>query len=107
MGINIARLDLVSIQLAVLCAESGSLSAAARRANCSVSTASLRLSALEAAVATQLFVRNHKGLRTTSEGGLFVQHAKTILAQIALLQMEMGHVCAARGTGFEVSQTSQ
>jgi DNA-binding transcriptional LysR family regulator len=90
MGINIARLDLVSIRLVVLCAELGSLSAAARRAHCSVSAASQRLSAIEKAVGATLFTRDHKGLRLTESGHLFVQHACVILRHLELLGKQVG-----------------
>ena len=50
MGTNLARYDLVSIRLAVVCAETGSLSEAARLLHMSLSGASHRLSSLEEAL---------------------------------------------------------
>jgi DNA-binding transcriptional LysR family regulator len=85
MNINIARLDLVSMRLAVLCAESGSLSAAAKRAHCSISAGSQRLSALESTLGRHLFVRDHRGLQLTEAGVLFVRHARVILDQLQAL----------------------
>lgn len=85
MDMNIARLDLVSIRLAVLCAESGSLSAAAKRAHCSVPAGSQRLSALEDALGKTLFVRDHRGLQPTKAGELLVHHAKIILGHLEML----------------------
>jgi len=76
---NLARFDLVSIRLAVYCAETGSLSAAARRSHMSLSRASHRLSALESSVGVQLFDRHCHGLRTTSAGEVFVSHGRMLM----------------------------
>lgn len=46
--INVARFDLVSIRLVVLCAEEGSLGTASKMANMTTSTASHRLACFEA-----------------------------------------------------------
>jgi DNA-binding transcriptional LysR family regulator len=80
MELNLARFDLVSIRLAVLCAELGSLSAAARKLHCSLSAGSYRLSMLEHSFGKPLFMRDRRGLHTTAAGELFVQHGKYILA---------------------------
>src|SRR4051794_9619551 len=90
MSFNIARFDFVSLQLVVLCAETGSLSAATRRAHCSISAGSLRLSAIERALARKLFLRDHRGLQITRDGEVFVLHARQILAQMELLKMQLG-----------------
>ncbi|OOG58000.1 LysR family transcriptional regulator [Polaromonas sp. C04] len=84
-ALNLARVDLVSIRLAVLCAELGSLSAASKRVPCSLSAGSLRLSALEKSLGTQLFTRDHRGLQTTQAGDLFVPHGRAILQHVALM----------------------
>jgi len=83
MGFNLARFDLVSIQLAVLCAELGSLSEAAWRVPCSLSTASYRLNKLEEAVGALLFTRLRQGMRVTPTGELFVRHGRAILEHVA------------------------
>jgi DNA-binding transcriptional LysR family regulator len=85
-SINLAGLDLSSIRLVVLCAEVGSLSATSHRAHCSISAASQRLSALEDAVDRKLFERNRRGVKLTSDGELFVRHAREILMQVDLLK---------------------
>lgn len=92
MDFNIARFDLVSMRLAVLCAESGSLSAASKRAHCSISAGSQRLSALEASLGKPLFIRDHRGLHLTNVGELFVGHAKLILHQLELLKAQVSAV---------------
>jgi DNA-binding transcriptional LysR family regulator len=90
MSFNIARFDLVSMQLVVFCAEAGSLSAAARLVHCSVSAGSQRLSAIEKALGRKLFVRDHRGLQLTSDGEVFVRHAREILAQLEILKKRLG-----------------
>lgn len=89
MDVNLARFDLVSIHLVVLCAELGSLSAASKRVPCSISTGSYRLSALEVALGKQLFTRDHRGLQTTAAGELFVQHGKKILEHVELMNRQL------------------
>ncbi|HYF19853.1 MAG TPA: LysR family transcriptional regulator [Ramlibacter sp.] len=92
MNFNLARFDLVTMRLAVLCAESGSLSAASKRAHCSISAGSQRLSALEATLGRPLFIRDHRGLRLTEVGELFVSHARLILDQLELLKAQVSAV---------------
>lgn len=82
---NLARFDLVSIRLAVLCVELGSLSRAARAANMSLSRASHRLTALEAAVGTTLFERNRLGMRATENGRVVALHGRTLLRTIDMM----------------------
>lgn len=106
MDINIARLDLVSIQLAVLCAELGSVSAASKRVHCTRSTSSYRLSALEETLGGRLFTRDHRGLRATNLGELFVQHGREILQQVAQLSRQVTLV-ARESRGCEFSQHSE
>ncbi len=89
MDFNIARFDLVTMRLAVLCAESGSLSAASKRAHCSISAGSQRLSALEATLGKPLFIRDHRGLHPTDAGELFVAHARVILNQLEVLKAQV------------------
>jgi DNA-binding transcriptional LysR family regulator len=104
MNFNIARFDLVTMRLAVLCAELGSLSAAAKRAHCSISAGSQRLSALETTLGSPLFVRDHRGVHLTDAGETFVKHAKLILHQVEMLnaQVAAGRSGYAEATGAEV-----
>ncbi|MES2999573.1 MAG: LysR family transcriptional regulator [Pseudomonadota bacterium] len=89
MDVNFARFDLVSIRLAVLCAELGSLSAASKRVHCSLSTGSYRLSALEDTFGKRLFTRDHRGLHATEAGELFVRHGRTILEHVELMNRQV------------------
>ncbi|AEF88679.1 regulatory protein LysR [Delftia sp. Cs1-4] len=91
MNANIAKFDLVSVRLAVLCADTKTLSAASKRACCSLSTASHRLTALEDAVGTQLFVRGRRGLKITESGEIFVRQARVILEHIHQLQTQFAY----------------
>ena len=93
---NLARFDIVSMRLVVLCAELGSLSAAARRVNCSLSAGSYRLTVLEHMLGVALFTRDHRGLHATQAGDIFVGHARAILEHVAQIDHCIRH---ARGTG--------
>lgn len=76
---NLARLDLVSIRLVLLCAQHGSLSHAAPYANLSLTGASHRLAALEDRLGTKLFDRGHRGLRLTASGSTFLSYARPLV----------------------------
>lgn len=91
---NLARLDLVSIRLVVLCADEGSLAAAAKRAHLSKSNASHRLATLEASVGQPVFLRTHKGVRTTPAGALLVAHGRAILGRIEQLNVQLANIGA-------------
>jgi DNA-binding transcriptional LysR family regulator len=78
-AINLARIDLASIRLVVLCAESGSLSAAARLAHVSVSGASHKVSCLEESLGAKLFERHRRGLRPTRHGQMVANSGRLML----------------------------
>lgn len=83
--VNLARFDLISIRLAIFCAETGSLSTAARRANMSLSRASYRLSTLEDCLGQRLFNRHPQGMELTRAGAVLVSHGQQLLRTIAQL----------------------
>jgi hypothetical protein len=87
LRMNLARFDLVTMRLVVLCAESGRLAAAARNAYMSKSTASHRLTELELSLGTPLFMRDHHGLHPTQAGLVFVKHSRSILSEMD----QLGH----------------
>ena len=89
MSINLARFDLVSIHLVVLCAQRGSLAAAAKLAHMSKSTASQRLTSLECSFGRQLFNRDHRGLHLTEAGVVFAECSEAILHEIRRLGMQL------------------
>lgn len=74
------RLEAMSIVLTVV--ETGSLSAAARRLNTPVATASRKISELEAHLRTKLFDRSARKLALTDAGSTYVAASKRILADV-------------------------
>jgi DNA-binding transcriptional LysR family regulator len=75
------RLECMSIVLAV--AEAGSLSAAARRLNTPVATASRKITEIEAHLRTKLFDRSARKLMLTDAGLSYVAALKRILADLS------------------------
>ena len=86
---NLARFDLVSIRLAVACAQSGSLTAAARDSHLALAAASRRLRELEDALGDTLFERHARGLLPTAAGRVFVKHGLTLLQTMEQLGAEL------------------
>ena len=86
---NLARFDLVSIRLAVACAQTGSLTAAARDAHLALAAASRRIRELESALGDTLFERHARGLRPTPAGRVFVKHGLTLLQAMEQLGGEL------------------
>ena len=86
---NLARFDLVSIRLAVACAQTGSLTAAARTANLALAAASRRIRELEDALGDPLFERHARGLLPTAAGRVFVRHGLTLLQTMEQLGSEL------------------
>jgi DNA-binding transcriptional LysR family regulator len=80
MEIPMDRLEAMSIVLAVV--ETGSLSAAARRLNTPVATASRKISDLEAHLRAKLFDRSGRRLALTDAGSTYVSASKRILADV-------------------------
>lgn len=88
-GVNASGLDLSSMRLALLCAELGSLSRAAKCANMSLSCASHRLSTLEELLRTRLFVRRYQGLAVTEAGAVVVAHARDMLDALCSMRIQL------------------
>jgi DNA-binding transcriptional LysR family regulator len=88
-GYNLARFDLVSIRLAVACAQGGSLTAAAAEAHLALAAASRRLRELEAAVGEPLFERHARGLTPTAAGRVFARHGLALLQALEQLGSEL------------------
>jgi DNA-binding transcriptional LysR family regulator len=86
---NLARFDLVSIRLAVGCAQTGSLTAAARGMHLALAAASRRLRELESALGTPLFERRSQGMSPTPAGLVFVRHGLALLHTIDQLGGEL------------------
>lgn len=86
---NLARFDMVSIQLAVACARTGSLTAAARDSHLALAAASRRIRDLETALGGPLFERHARGLTATPAGKIFAKHGLVLLQQMGLLGAEL------------------
>ena len=86
---NLARFDLVSIRLAVACAQTGSLTAAARDSHLALAAASRRIKELEGALGDSLFERHARGLLPTAAGRVFVKHGLTLLQTMEQLGSEL------------------
>lgn len=79
-AVNLARVDLITMKLATLCADLGSLSAAAARAHMSVSGASHRLAAFEGMLGCQIFERHHRGMLPTQHGLSVLERCRHIVS---------------------------
>lgn len=86
---NLSRFDFVSIRLAVLCAQTGNLTTAARECHLVLPAASRRIKDLEAAVGTALFERHSRGLKVTPAGQTFLRHGLTLLQDMQTLAREL------------------
>lgn len=86
---NLARFDLVSIRLAVACAQTGSLTAAARNSHLALAAASRRIRELENALGDILFERHTRGLLPTPAGRVFVKHGLALLQTMEQLGGEL------------------
>ena len=96
MRYNLARFDLVSVRLAVDCAQTGSLTAAARSSHLALAAASRRIRELEDALGDPLFERHARGLRPTPAGRVFVKHGLSLLLTMEQLGAELADL--RRGT---------
>jgi DNA-binding transcriptional LysR family regulator len=90
------RLDAMSLVLAI--AETGSLSAAARRQKTPLATVSRKVAELEAHLRTKLFNRSSRALVLTEAGRSYVAASKRILADVAEAErVASGEYAAPRG----------
>jgi DNA-binding transcriptional LysR family regulator len=89
MRYNLARFDFVSMRLVVLCAATGSLSAATSQMHLALAAGSRRLKEIEDAIEEKLFVRSPRGLNPTRAGQIFVKHTLELLSNIDHLADEL------------------
>lgn len=87
--LNWARLDLRTLRLAAVCAEAGSLTAAAPLCHLSVTAASGRLRRLEEALGGPLFLRSHAGLTPTCAGRQLARAMPAIVAALESMAREV------------------
>ncbi|MBU3654328.1 MAG: LysR family transcriptional regulator [Limnohabitans sp.] len=86
---NLSRLDLTSLRLALACARTGSLTAAAHELHLAPAAASRRVRELEATLGSELFERHARGLRVTSAGEVMVRHGLALLQHLERLGHEV------------------
>lgn len=86
---NLARFDLVTVRLAVACAQTGSLTGAAREAHLAIAAASRRIRELEDAIGSPLFERHARGLLPTAAGRVFMKHGLALLQTLEQLGGEI------------------
>lgn len=86
---NLSRLDLTSLRLALACARTGSLTSAAHELHLAPAAASRRLKELEATLGSVLFERHARGLRVTSAGEVVVRHGLALLQNLERLGHEV------------------
>ncbi|WP_102226044.1 LysR family transcriptional regulator [Acidimangrovimonas sediminis] len=96
------RLTLWAIEVFLVTAEEGTVSAAARRLGASVSGVSQQLSALESALGADLFDRSARPLRLTPAGELFRRRARTIAIEVAEARAELASGDLAGLTRFRL-----
>lgn len=83
------RYDLPDLRLVAAIADSGSLSGGAARIHLAPSSASHRLTQLEAALGVPLFVRHARGLRPTPAGESLLRHARQVFAQLEQMHADL------------------
>ncbi len=100
---NLARFDFVSVRLAVACAQSGSLTSAARECNLVIAAASRRIRELELALGDTLFERHSRGLVPTAAGHIFVRHGLALLQEMDNLVGELADLRQGVGRHIRMS----
>lgn len=88
-GNLLSRLDLVTLRLFVAIVEEQSINKAAEREFIAPSAVSKRIADLEHATQTQLLHRHRKGVEPTPAGMALLNHARTILRNVAELEYEI------------------
>lgn len=81
--------DLPDLRLVAAIADSGSLTRAAAQIHLAPSSASHRLTQLEAGLGTPLFTRHHRGLTPTPAGESLLRHARQVFAQLEQMHADL------------------
>ncbi|MEO1775002.1 MAG: LysR family transcriptional regulator [Pseudomonadota bacterium] len=89
----------------VVIAETGGVTAGARRIGVSPATASHRLNKLEAALRLTLFHRNSRTLRLTAEGQVFLERVQPILADLSQAERDAGSGAAELSGSLRVTMS--
>ncbi|MCG2575663.1 LysR family transcriptional regulator [Dechloromonas sp. XY25] len=83
------RYDLPDLRLVAAIADSGSLTRAADQVHLAPSSASHRLTQLEAALGVPLFARHARGLTPTAAGESLLRHARQVFAQLEQMHADL------------------
>lgn len=83
------RYDLPDLRLVAAIADSGSLSRGAELVHLAPSSASHRLSQLEAGLGVALFARHARGLSPTAAGEALLRHARQVFAQLEQMHADL------------------
>ncbi len=81
--------DLPDLRLVAAIADSGSLTRAAAQVHLAPSSASHRLTQLEAALGVALFERHARGLKPTPAGESLLRHARQVFAQLEQMHADL------------------
>lgn len=81
--------DLPDLRLVAAIADCGSLTRAAARIHLAPSSASHRLTQLEASLGVPLFARHHRGLTPTAAGESLLRHARQVFAQLEQMHADL------------------
>ena len=81
--------DLPDLRLVAAIADSGSLTRAAVQVHLAPSSASHRLTQLEAALGVPLFARHARGLTATAAGESLLRHARQVFAQLEQMHADL------------------
>src|SRR5208282_385628 len=93
------NIDLVTLRLFIAVCEETSIAKAAEREGIAASALSKRMSDLEASLKLSLFHRHRKGLQPTEAAHALLQHARTLMRDIAQMETEIGeHQRGLKGT---------
>lgn len=84
------QFDLTDLRLFLHVVEAASITRGAQRANLALASASARIRAMEDSLGLPLLDRLRRGVRPTSAGLALVRRARAVLAQIDVLQSELG-----------------
>lgn len=87
-------MDLRQIRYFVAACETGSLSGAAERLNCTAPGVSQQMSALEARLGTRLFERTSRGVTPTAAGSRFYDRCLAVLKAVSEAEIELQDVRA-------------
>jgi DNA-binding transcriptional LysR family regulator len=86
---NLARFDLVSVRLAVACAQTRQPDRGGADSHLALAAASRRIRELESALGEPLFERHARGLLPTAAGRVFVKHGLALLQTMEQLGGEL------------------